>query len=324
MRCALFTAASACLIGFVPPLLGAAPPTRQDPLSWGTPLTTARLLGPLPPPVSVTAAPQSTPPTVPPEEEEPRYPDLQVLLIVAPDDPDSTAKLSELQQAEGPFERLRRKGWRVGAGAEDHLRIVSVAEVRTLVEAHDLRTFPAVVAVHEGAVIRSFTSGCTTPLDEYTFEWLRTGVATRPATAPRPPPDVDTTGHYPLRGGHWSVDGDWYPSREHVLRHLRGPNHNHLIPSDWEIESWSYEELRSLHDDLHETGRPRPLEPGAAHLAGTTGDAPWPTRSQPVDPSWRRYFGYTNSGAFSTRSPSGNSSAGRPERRFGSPAHYVP
>ena len=32
----------------------------------------------------------------------------------------------------------------------------------------------------------------------------------------------------------------------------RGPNHGHQITANWAIESWSYEELRSLHDDLHE------------------------------------------------------------------------
>ncbi len=294
----------------------------------GTSLTTARLLGSLPPPVSQATGPRGAPSPSPFEEDEPRYPDLQVLLIVAPDDPDSTAKLKELEGEDGPFERLRRKGWRVGAGAEDHLRIVRTDEVRGLVEAHGLRTFPAVVAVHGGEVIRSFTSGCTTPLDEYTFEWLRTGVATRPATAPRPAAAVATTGHYPLRGGHWSVDGDWYPSLEQVLRHLRGPNHNHLIPADWELEQWSYEELRSLHDDLHETGRPRPLEAGAAHPAGASGEAPSHTVARPVEPAWRWSAGQSYSAgrwpSQSSSRSSASSSSSRAERRFGSPVHYVP
>jgi hypothetical protein len=327
MRCAIF--ATICLATFVPHLPGDTPPTNPGPVPLGEALGRARLLGPLPPPVSQTTGPRGAPSQTPFDEDEPRYPDLQVLLIVAGDDPGSTAKLKELEQEDGPFERLRQKGWRVGAGAEDNLRIVRTDDARGLVEAHGIRTFPAVVAVHAGEVIRSFTSGCTTPLDEYTFEWLRTGVATRPATAPRPPAAVATTGHYPLRGGHWSVDGEWYPSLEHVLRHLRGPNHNHLIPADWEIESWSYEELRSLHDDLHETGRPRPLEAGGAHLAGAAGDAPSHAVARPVDPSWRWSAGrsYSAAGRWPSQNTSRNStgsSSRSTERRLGSPAHYVP
>src|ERR1700722_11400576 len=61
-----------------------------------------------------------------------------------------------------------------------------------------------------------------------------------------------TTGHYPLRGNHWSIDEDWNPTREKVVSHLRGPNHGAHIAASWTIESWSYEELRSLHDHLHE------------------------------------------------------------------------
>src|SRR5262249_35387752 len=63
---------------------------------------------------------------------------------------------------------------------------------------------------------------------------------------------VEWTGNYPLRGNHWSVDDDWYPSRDKVLAHLRGPIHGSQIRPNQKIESWSYEELRSLHDNLHE------------------------------------------------------------------------
>jgi hypothetical protein len=63
---------------------------------------------------------------------------------------------------------------------------------------------------------------------------------------------VESTGSYPLRGNHWSVEGDWSPTRDKVISHLRGPNHvAQLIPT-WHIDDWSLEELRSLHDDLHE------------------------------------------------------------------------
>lgn len=240
----------------------AAPPPPQLPAVGG-----GRLLPPPPPTDDPELQPASRIRQVagekdvePAEEDEPRHPDLQVLLIMSWSYPGAEAKLRELEQVDGAFERLRKKGWKVGVRPEDHLRIVSVDQVRALVESQGIRTFPAVLAAHEGQVIRSFTSGCTTPLDEHTFEWLRTGTGSRPAEAPRPAPTVVTTGRYPLRGGHWSVDGDWYPSIERLLQHLRGPNHRHLIPANWEIETWSIEELRSLHDDLHETGHPRSLQ----------------------------------------------------------------
>ena len=63
---------------------------------------------------------------------------------------------------------------------------------------------------------------------------------------------VETTGHYPLRGNHWSIDGDWDPTKATVVSHLRGPTHGHQVVRYGSIESWSYEELRSLHDNLHE------------------------------------------------------------------------
>ena len=80
---------------------------------------------------------------------------------------------------------------------------------------------------------------------------------------------VPTSGGYPLRGGHWSIAGSYSPSRDQVVQHLRGANHRHLIPAAWSIESWSYEELRSLHDDLHERNRPRELN-GAGHSVGSS------------------------------------------------------
>jgi hypothetical protein len=72
------------------------------------------------------------------------------------------------------------------------------------------------------------------------------------------------TGSYPLRGNHWSVEGDSNPSTEKLIGHLRGPNHGHQIAANYAIESWSYEELRSLHDDLHEREIANGTAPAAA------------------------------------------------------------
>lgn len=79
-----------------------------------------------------------------------------------------------------------------------------------------------------------------------------TGRNERPAEPVSEPARVATTGHYRLRGNHWSVEGDFNPTRETTITHLRGPNHVNSIAAYGDIETWSLEELRSLHDDLHE------------------------------------------------------------------------
>lgn len=236
-----------------------------------------------PPPPTYDVPPAADPGVTPPDvnaEGEPMHRNLQVLLIMSWSHPGAEAELRRLEAVDGTFERLRAVGWRVGLGERDHLRIVTADERRDLVEKLALQSFPAVVAIHNGEVIRSFRSGCTTPLDEYTFEWMRSGVNYRPASEPLLQPTVAWSGSYPLRGSHWSVDGSYSPSQSQLLRHLRGANHAHLIPGDWMIESWSYEELRSLHDDLHELNRPRSLLMHSSS-ALTPGKTPSTVRYQP-------------------------------------------
>ena len=63
---------------------------------------------------------------------------------------------------------------------------------------------------------------------------------------------METTGNYRLRGNHWTLEGDPTPTKQAVVNHLKGPNHGHASIAYGAIENWSYEELRSLHDDLHE------------------------------------------------------------------------
>src|SRR5262249_7639078 len=93
-----------------------------------------------------------------------------------------------------------------------------------------------------------------------------------------------TSGNYPLRGNHWSVEDYWNPRRWRVLAHLRGPGHPELFPPAGPIETWGYEELPSLHDDLPELGHPRPLfkpQPAApAHPAPAAGGPPRSPRAQ--------------------------------------------
>jgi hypothetical protein len=176
----------------------------------------------------------------------------RVLFITAKDSPRSDEELLRLRRVGGEFDKLRSAGWTIGAGPENHLQVVEREAIPELIEQLKVRDFPTVACVDQGQIVRSFAAGCTTPLDVWTFGFLAKGIDERPQGTVSETARVETTGHYPLRGNHWSVDEDWSPPREKVVSHLRGPTHGHQIRADWAIESWSYEELRSLHDNLHE------------------------------------------------------------------------
>lgn len=192
-----------------------------------------------------------------PDAREPR-----ILFIVRDDCAECDAELGRLQRVDGPFVTLREAGWRIGSDPTDHIQIVNAADIPELVERWQLPEYPAVVCIEKGEILRSFKDGCSTPLDPYMFGWLLKGFDERERPPVAEAVEVETSGHYPLRGNHWSVDGDWSPSQERIVFHLRGPNHNGLFPQEWRIESWSTEELRSLHDDLHEQNKPLSLLKG--------------------------------------------------------------
>ena len=181
----------------------------------------------------------------------------RVLLITARDCPRCEEELTRLQRAGGDFDKLRNSGWTIGTGPENHLQVIDregpdESEAAELVGQLDVREFPTVACVSEGKIVRSYKTGCRTPLDVWTFGFLAKGVDERPKGFVLEAARAESTGHYPLRGNHWSVDEDWNPSRTKVIGHLRGPNHAHQAARYADIESWSYEELRSLHDNLHE------------------------------------------------------------------------
>ncbi len=132
------------------------------------------------------------------------------------------------------------------------IQIVDRDEVPDLVEKLDHQEFPTVACIDHDEIVRYFRSGCTTPLDMWTFGFLAKGIDERPPSAVLEAARVESTGSYPLRGNHWSVEGDWNPTRDKVITHLRGPNHLAQLIPEWHIDDWSLEELRSLHDDLHE------------------------------------------------------------------------
>lgn len=235
-------------------------------------------------------------------DHDPRHADLQVLFITTWQDPAALAELHRMEAVDGPFDQLRDKGWEVGVDPTDNLRIISTDQAREFIVRERITKFPAVAAVFGEEVIRSFTSGCTTPLDVYTFEWMRTGTHTRPPGEPTEAATVSWTGTYPLRGSHWSVGADYNPSREAVLWHLRGANHASQIPGDWQLDSWSYEELRSLHDDLHERNSPRSLV--QTRSGGTAGSSAVST-VQPAQYTTTNWT-YTYQQSARTYQPAGN------------------
>src|SRR5581483_733384 len=102
------------------------------------------------------------------------------------------------------FDKMRARGWKIGSDAKSHLRIVDQSVIPELVEQLKVERYPTVAAVSDGQIERSFHSGCTTPLDMWTFAWLAKGIDERPAGAILETARVHSTGSYPLRGNHWS------------------------------------------------------------------------------------------------------------------------
>jgi hypothetical protein len=176
----------------------------------------------------------------------------RILFITAKNSPQCDKELARLNAPGGDFEKLRAIGWTIGEGPENMVQIVDRDDVTVLLKKMNLKEFPTVASVDKTEVVRYFRSGCTTPLDMWTIGFLLKGVDERPMGMVSEAARVESTGSYPLRGNHWSVEGDWDPTREKVIEHLHGPNHQSELQGQWKIENWSLEELRSLHDDLHE------------------------------------------------------------------------
>ncbi len=160
-------------------------------------------------------------------------------------------ELNRLRANGGVFEKLQSTGWRIGDGPNNHIQIVDYENIPELMQLLKAKEFPTVACIVDGEIVRSFKDGCTTPLDVWTFGWLLKGENERPKSAISEAARVESTGNYRLRGNHWTVEGDPNPSKETVLRHLRGI-HGNSSAAYGAIENWSTEELRSLHDDIHE------------------------------------------------------------------------
>ena len=176
----------------------------------------------------------------------------RVLLIVTKGCPRCDEELNRLRKPGGDFGAMQKIGWKIGEGPDSHIQIVDRDDVPEVVRKLKPREYPAVACVADGEILRSFKDGCTTPLDSWTFGWLIKGQSERPASSIPEAARVETTGNYRLRGNHWTLEGDPNPSKETVLNHIRGPNHGHASAAYGNLETWSYQELLSLHDDLHE------------------------------------------------------------------------
>lgn len=189
-------------------------------------------------------------PAAQPVATEPRR--ARVVIVVRDDCPKCEEQLKQLRRSGGPFESMKAVGWKIDTTPDSHIQIVNRKDVPQLANALATADYPAIAAIDGDEVTRYFKSGCTTPLDAWTFNWLLTGKNVRPEEPVAEPVRVATTGNYRLRGNHWSVDGDFNPSQEKVVEHLRGSNHSTSAAAYGNFETWSLEELRSLHDDLHE------------------------------------------------------------------------
>lgn len=234
----------------------AAPPVLARPPASQKAATTSKALAPpkpLPagrPEVAKPHAPQTEAAKSVAADSKPRV--KRVLFITSADSTRCDEELSRLRQPGGDFERMRGRGWKIGEGPNSHLQVIDREAVPDLVAQLEPREYPAVAYIEGDEIVRSFREGCTTPLDMWTFGWLSSGIDLRPAGMIPEAARVETTGKYRLRGNHWTIDGSTNPTREVVLAHLHGGFHGGQLSPTWEIEAWSYEELRSLHDDLHE------------------------------------------------------------------------
>lgn len=189
----------------------------------------------------------------------------RVLFIMQSDCPRCDEELQRLRKPGGVFDVMTSVGWKIGKTTGAHIQIVDASEISKFAPALQPADYPAVAGIDGDEVTRYFKTGCTTPLDAWTFGWLLTGKNERPPEAVLEPARAATTGNYRLRGNHWSIDGDWNPTKASVLAHLRSVNHASGAAGYGAIENWSIEELRSLHDDLHE--REGGLASGAGYAA---------------------------------------------------------
>jgi hypothetical protein len=233
--------------------------------AWGfeTPESPAELPATIPLEIEPRSeAAESTPATDPKAPRNPR-----VLYISMKGCPACVQQLARLRRPGGDFDGMRAKGWKIGTTPDCHVQIVDREQIPELIARFNIQSFPTVICIKDQEIVRSFSSGCTTPLDSWTFGFLLSGKNERPPGSISEAARVAWTGSYPLRGNHWSVEGDWNPSRDKVVSHLR-TTHGTQVTATYAIDTWSIEELKSLHDDLHEKESGAGVSTGYASTAG--------------------------------------------------------
>jgi hypothetical protein len=155
----------------------------------------------------------------------------------------------KLNAADGPLERLQIAGWRIGHDDTNQIQTI-YAESTTLDEALDINSFPAIVKLESGRVVRRLDQGCGTVIDQWALGWLHKGIREHPPA--REPLKVQTTGNYQVHGQRWNFDGRWSPSHKFMVNHLLRAKQHHGKFTGWGLNGWSKAELWSLHDDDHE------------------------------------------------------------------------
>jgi hypothetical protein len=195
-------------------------------------------------------------PTVEMDEQPPvlaaAEPD-RVVIFIADNCPPCHVLMDGLTVKGGPFTVLRKEGWHIGSGPDNHIQVIPV-ELSDLDERLSIDATPSLVCVVGGRIVRRLQPGCGTRIDQWSLGWLQTGKRTRPPT-----PGllrVSTTGHYPIHGQRWNFEGMWSPSKSFMIRHLLNGSAHRGKFRRWNLQSWSKAELWSLHDDDHE-GRVR-------------------------------------------------------------------
>jgi hypothetical protein len=190
--------------------------------------------------------------------------------MTRPELPDCLAEKETVSTQAAPLQRVvvYAPAWCSGCGPKVAALQKALGE-RFAFELHDdARTFPAWTATVGGVypliewrVDKSTTVKTWFYINDYStpedFERRYLKTATPAAAGGR-----DTTGgmparrSYPMRSSaHWSIAGDWNPSRSEVLNHLLHGDKHQGRHSRRELEKMNREQLLALHDADHEGRR---------------------------------------------------------------------
>lgn len=207
----------------------------------------------------------------------------RVIIFVSDSCPPCVTAKPKLYAAFGDLSKVTEpRPWRMGDSDYNDFQVVDVdrnpelADTISLLRGGEME-LPLLIKVEGGAIVREFKVGCTTPLDQWSLGWLYSGVNSRPGLTPAEVATVPTSGHYPLRGGWWSVSGNWHPTKGVLVNHLAGASqHRGKFHRDW-LNSLTAAELNSLHSDDHEGRLKR-------QYVNTSSEAPTETAVAPAQP----------------------------------------